>query len=93
MMLKHFFVLQVAKLFLGGRGVTRTSTSGKLMLYWSALVQWIPHIPQEATVCKVIAAISLGLLLIVGAGTVPAQSGDVTFKLTDKARFSIIRGN
>jgi len=40
--------------------------------------------------CKLLAAISFGLLLIVGAGTGPAQSGDATFKLTDSARFSIM---
>ena len=40
--------------------------------------------------CKLLAAISFGLLLIVGAGTGPAQSGDATFKLTNNAQFSIM---
>ena len=40
--------------------------------------------------CKLLAAISFGLLLIVGAGTGSAQGGDATFKLTDKTGFSII---
>src|SRR4051795_12620593 len=39
--------------------------------------------------CKLLAAISLGLLLLVEAGTGLAQSGDATFRLTNKARFSI----
>jgi hypothetical protein len=39
---------------------------------------------------KLLATISLGLLLIVGAGTGSAQSGEATFKLTDKAGFTII---
>jgi hypothetical protein len=39
---------------------------------------------------KLLATISLGLLLIVGAGTGSAQSGDTTFKLADQAGYQII---
>jgi hypothetical protein len=39
---------------------------------------------------KLLATISLGLLLIVGAGTGTARSGDTTFKLTDQAGYQII---
>jgi hypothetical protein len=41
-------------------------------------------------VCKLLAAISLGLLLIVGAGGGSAQSGDATFRLTNNATFIIM---
>lgn len=44
----------------------------------------------EAAMLKLLATISLGLLLIVGADTGSAQSGEATFKLTDKAGFTII---
>lgn len=39
---------------------------------------------------KLFATVSLGLLLITGAGAGPARSGDVTFKLTDQSSYSII---
>ena len=39
---------------------------------------------------KFLTAIFFGLLLIVGPGTESAQSGDATFKMTNKARFNIM---
>jgi hypothetical protein len=45
---------------------------------------------MEAAMWKRLAAICFGLLLILAAGTAPARSGDATFKLTNKASFSIL---
>jgi len=45
---------------------------------------------MEAAMWKRLAAICFGLLLILAAGTAPARSGDATFKLTNKANFSIL---
>jgi len=39
---------------------------------------------------RLLTAIFFGLLLIVGAGTESAQSGDATFNLTNNGRFSIM---
>ena len=39
---------------------------------------------------KLLAAFAFGLLVIFGTSTQPAQSGDATFKLTDKAAYSIM---
>src|SRR5262249_47407341 len=39
---------------------------------------------------KLLTAIFFGLLLIVGAGTESAQSGDATFNLTNNGRFNIM---
>ena len=43
-----------------------------------------------AAMRRLFTAIFFGLLLIVGAGTESAQSGDATFKLTNNARYSIM---
>ena len=45
---------------------------------------------REAALRKFVPAIFFGLVLILGAGMNSAQAGDVTFKLTNKARYSII---
>jgi hypothetical protein len=45
---------------------------------------------REATLGKLFTSIFVSLVLIVGAGTGSARSGDATFKLTNNAKFSIM---
>lgn len=45
---------------------------------------------REAALPKVLTAIFFGLLLIVGVGTESAQSGEVTFKLTNNAPYNVM---
>ena len=59
----------------------------------SAEIPWSPRVSfdtrnREAAMAKLVTTIVLGLLLVFEATA--AQSGDATFKLTNKARFSVM---